>query len=93
VTGREATAICYDKLRPYTFYRRNGLHTPETIGSLDIAHEWLSSGRIRSRHVKPRCGFGSANTFVANNPSHLDAFFSYAKGMIVQQYLEVEVTL
>ena len=45
------------------------------------------------RHVKPRCGFGSANTFVANNPSQLDAFFSYAKGMIVQQYLEVEVTL
>ena len=89
--GREAVTICYDKLKTYTFCRENGLRTPETTERLDVAHEWLSSGRLAfPLIIKPRYGYGSANTFLAKNRLQLEAFFGYAEEMIVQEYLEAE---
>ena len=88
VPGPAAADVSFDKLRTASFLRELGIATPLTVGSLAEAREALRNGELRfPLFVKPRCGFGSRNTFEARDLRQLEAFCSIEPDMIVQQKL------
>ena len=90
VLPRESAAtIGFNKLKTFQFLTDLSISVPLTTESLATAMKWLESGKMAfPLVVKPRCGFGSFNTFVAQNIPQLRAFFEYADDMIVQQFVE-----
>jgi carbamoyl-phosphate synthase large subunit len=88
VPGPAAADVSFDKLRTASFLRDLGIATPRTVASLAEAREALRNGELRfPLFVKPRCGFGSRNTFEARDLRQLEAFWSLEPDMIVQQKL------
>jgi carbamoyl-phosphate synthase large subunit len=85
------TSICFDKLKTYKFLTDINIASPITTDSLFEAVEWLKIECLFfPLIVKPRFGFGSADTFVARNISELKVFFRYAPEMIIQQYIDAD---
>jgi carbamoyl-phosphate synthase large subunit len=86
-----AATIAFDKLATYRFLSERHFLTPLTTDSLEVAEQWLAAGSMQfPLIVKPRCGFGSFNTFLAHNLQQLRAFFHYAPDMIVQSFVDGE---
>jgi len=91
VPNYKAAIIAYDKLQTFSYLRDHSFLVPETTSEEGVALEWLKSGRFQfPLVVKPRCGYGSINTFVANTTNELNAFYSYGKDMIIQQFVTGE---
>ncbi|MEW5834105.1 MAG: ATP-grasp domain-containing protein [Pseudomonadota bacterium] len=81
-------AIAYDKWTTFTELTAMGYAVPMTVESLDHAMQALNDGILRfPLVVKPRRGFGSANTFIARNRLQLEAFCSLEPNMLVQQFI------
>jgi carbamoyl-phosphate synthase large subunit len=86
-----AATVAFDKLEAFHVLSGLGIATPLTVASLDDAHANLASGIFAfPLVVKPRFGFGSAETYVARNRAELDVFFHRAPDMLVQQFLDAE---
>jgi carbamoyl-phosphate synthase large subunit len=80
--------VCFDKYETYEFLKQGGFDTPATFIDLAEVHRELDRGNLAlPLVVKPRCGFGSHDTFVAKTRTQLDAFFSVRPDMIVQQFI------
>jgi carbamoyl-phosphate synthase large subunit len=91
IPGDRAAAIAFDKWETFRFLSQRGIRTPETLTNVHEVTGALRAGRlVFPLIVKPRFGFGSANTFVARDERELHVFFHYAPDMIVQQFLEAE---
>jgi carbamoyl-phosphate synthase large subunit len=89
IPAKKAARIGNDKWITFRTLRDAGLPVPETTISLEEARVGLKSGRFRfPLIVKPRMGFGSANVFVAREDIQLEAFFSYAADMLIQEFIE-----
>lgn len=87
--GRQIASIAFDKLETWRVLSAAEINVPVTTGTLQEAGKWLEEGRLAfPLVVKPRCGFGSANTFVARNEAELEVFFHYAPDMIIQQFMK-----
>jgi carbamoyl-phosphate synthase large subunit len=85
IPGREAADISFDKVRTCEFLEQHGIPTARTFTSLQAVREALRNGEIAfPLFVKPRCGFGSRNTFKAENDQQLAVFFGLEPDMIVQ---------
>jgi carbamoyl-phosphate synthase large subunit len=83
--------IAYDKLKTHSFLSDLNIPVPLTTKSYSIAYEFLKEQRLSfPLVVKPRFGFGSANTFIARNNLELEAFYNYAPDMIIQQFIDAE---
>jgi carbamoyl-phosphate synthase large subunit len=81
-------SIAYDKWSTYKELTDVGFTVPFTVKSLEAAIHGLDNASLRfPLVVKPRRGFGSANTFIANNRLQLEAFCSLAPNMLVQQFI------
>lgn len=88
IPGPDAADVSFDKLRTASFLRGLGIATPRTVAGLAEARTALRNGELRFPvFVKPRCGFGSRNTFEAQDMRQLEAFCSLEPDMIVQQKL------
>jgi carbamoyl-phosphate synthase large subunit len=88
IPGEHAASTAYDKWLSFHVLRAAGFRVPDTTIDLDEARAGLHSGRFQfPLIVKPRTGFGSANVFMARNEIQLEAFFSYAPGMLIQQFI------
>jgi carbamoyl-phosphate synthase large subunit len=84
----EAADICFDKWRTFEFLRANGFDTPDTYLDLADVRAAMEAGRLAFPvFVKPRSGFGSRNTFKAQDWKQLEVFFGLEKDMIVQEAL------
>jgi len=91
IPGENAAIIGFDKWRTFQVLREAGFLVPDTWIDLDLAIEALSIGKLSFPViVKPREGFGSANTFMARNELQLRAFFSVSQRMLIQQFIEGE---
>ena len=89
--GLAASKVAFDKLETWRFLTKLGVPVPLTTDSLAVARGWLEAGDFFfPLIVKPRYGFGSANTFTARSPSELEVFYHYAPDMIVQQFMNAE---
>ena len=89
IPAQQAAWIGYDKWNGFQTLRAAGFLVPDTTIDLDAARAGLRSGRFRfPLIVKPRTGFGSANTFVAHDTSQLEVFFSYVPGMLIQEFVD-----
>ncbi len=89
IPAEKAAWIGYDKWNTFQTLRKAGFPVPETTIDLEDARLGLRSGRCRfPMVVKPRTGFGSANVFVARNDVQLEAFFTYAPGMLIQEFID-----
>jgi carbamoyl-phosphate synthase large subunit len=89
IPAARAAGIAYDKWRTYQALGAAGFPVPDTTIDLEEARMGLRSGRFRfPLVVKPRTGFGSAGVFVAGSDAQLDVFFSYAPGMLIQQFVD-----
>ncbi|MBE2181068.1 MAG: ATP-grasp domain-containing protein [Chthoniobacterales bacterium] len=89
--AERAATIAFDKMETHRFLSAQGVLTPETTETFGAAMDGLREGRLAfPLIVKPRFGFGSANTFLARSENELRVFFDYAPGMIVQQFVEAE---
>ena len=89
--GSAASKVAFDKLETWRFMTQVGIAVPLTTDSLSQAHTWLESKDLNfPLVVKPRYGFGSANTFIANTLSELNVFFHYVPDMLVQQFIDAE---
>ncbi|MBK7753233.1 MAG: ATP-grasp domain-containing protein [Flavobacteriales bacterium] len=85
IPSAEAADICFDKVRTHDFLVANGIPTARTFTSLASVHEALSNGEVSfPLYVKPRSGFGSRNTFKAENAHQMEVFFGLEPDMIVQ---------
>jgi len=85
----EAATIGFDKWRTFQTLRDAGSLVPDTTIDLEEARSGLRTGRFRfPLVVKPRTGFGGANVFIAHNDAQLEVFFSYAPGMLVQEFVD-----
>jgi carbamoyl-phosphate synthase large subunit len=83
--------IAYDKLKTHSFLSDLNIPVPLTTKSYSIAYEFLKEQRLSfPLVVKPRFGFGSANTFIARNNLELEVFYNYAPDMIIQQFIDAE---
>ena len=88
IPGPEAADVSFDKVRTGEFLASLGLPAVRTFTTLADVREALRNGEIRfPLFVKPRCGFGSRNTFQARDDAQLATFFSIEPDMIVQQTL------
>lgn len=86
-----ASIIAFDKLETYRCLTKLNIPVPLTTELLSQACEWVQIKKFSfPLMVKPRFGYGSANTFVARNKSELEVFYNYAPEMIVQQYMDAE---
>lgn len=86
-----AVNMAFDKLATFHFLSDRGIPSPETTDSLEIAARWLESGRLcYPLMVKPRFGFGSANTYVVRDRAQMEVFFRYAPDMLIQQFVDAE---
>ena len=89
--GAEATRIAFDKLQTFHFLSARGIPTPTTVDTLAAAGEALQGGVLCfPLVVKPRFGFGSANTFVVDDEDELRIFFRRVPDMIIQQFIVAE---
>jgi carbamoyl-phosphate synthase large subunit len=88
IPGKEAADISFDKVRTAEFLHEKGIPTPRTFTELDPVREALRNGEIDyPLFVKPRCGFGSRNTFKVENDRQLEVLFGLEPDMIVQAAL------
>lgn len=76
----EVAETTYDKYRTFCFLSARGIPTPRTALTLDDAAAFQYP-----LYVKPRCGSGSHETFIARNERELTFFFSYRPDMIIQE--------
>jgi carbamoyl-phosphate synthase large subunit len=91
IPNRRASTIAFDKLETWRYLTQRDIRVPLTTDSLRQAREWLQAGDFHfPLVVKPRYGFGSANTFIARNNPELEVFFAYAPDMLVQQFMDAE---
>lgn len=91
IPERRASEIAFDKLETWRFLSDRGIAIPLTTGSLVQSFEWIASGLLMfPLIVKPRFGFGGANTFLAHDSKQLEVFHGYATDMIIQQFVEGE---
>jgi carbamoyl-phosphate synthase large subunit len=91
IPERRASIIAFDKLETYRFMLMLEIATPATTDSLTEAIEWINQDILTyPLVVKPRFGFGSANTFIARNKNELYVFYNYEKNMIIQQFMDAE---
>jgi carbamoyl-phosphate synthase large subunit len=89
IPGEKAALIGYDKWNTFQTLRDAGFHGPDTTFDLEEARNGLRSGRFRfPLVVKPRTGFASANVFFAYDDTQLQAFFSYAADMLIQEFVD-----
>jgi carbamoyl-phosphate synthase large subunit len=85
IPDANAARICFDKWRTFETLRHAGVPVPDTTIDIDEAR----SGRFHfPLIVKPRDGYGSANVFVAHDIAQLESFFSYAPGMLIQEFVD-----
>ncbi len=89
IPAEKAAMISFDKWQTFQTLRVAGFSVPDTTIDLEEARSGLRSGRFRfPLMVKPRTGFGSANVFVAGNDPQMEAFFSYAPDMLIQEFVD-----
>lgn len=89
IPAERAAWIGFDKWNTFHALGDAGFLVPDTTIDLDEALARLASGRFRfPLVVKPREGFGSANTFIARDELQLRAFFSVQPGMLIQQFID-----
>ncbi|MCJ0825706.1 ATP-grasp domain-containing protein [Luteimonas sp. 50] len=81
-------AIAYDKSAMHDRLRAMGYLVPYTVATIEEAEASISEGLLRfPLVVKPRRGFGSLNTFVANTVEQMRVFHGYAADMLVQEFI------
>jgi carbamoyl-phosphate synthase large subunit len=86
-----ASMVAFDKLETYRFLSDLEIAAPLTTDSMAEAEQWLGAEQLSfPLVVKPRFGFGSANTFIARNAEELGVFYRYAPGMIIQRFMDAE---
>lgn len=79
-------AMCLDKWLCFQELGRLGFRVPYTTIDLDEALDAVRRGTLSYPvWVKPRYGFGSANTFLAHNDEQVRVFFTYADDMLIQE--------
>lgn len=89
IPAEKAAWIGFDKWNTFNTLKEAGFLVPDTVIELADALEGLANGRFRfPLIVKPRTGFGSANTFVARDELQLRAFFSVQAGMLIQEMID-----
>jgi carbamoyl-phosphate synthase large subunit len=88
IPQRTAAEISFDKVQTYEFLMANGFCTARTFTNIDTVHEAVKNCEIDfPLWVKPRWGFGSKNTFQAQDMHQLKVFFNLEADMIVQTTL------
>lgn len=87
--GPDLVAMAHDKWGTFTGLSRSGFQVPDCYASVDAALDGIETGQAKfPLVVKPRFGFGSANTLVARDELQLRAFFAYAPDMLIQQFVD-----
>jgi carbamoyl-phosphate synthase large subunit len=88
IPGPEAADVSFDKVRTWEFLQQHGIPTARTFTTPQAVREALRNGEIGwPLYVKPRCGFGSRNTFKVDNEQQLKVFFGLEPDMIIQASL------
>jgi carbamoyl-phosphate synthase large subunit len=91
IPDHAGSLIAYDKIKTYSFLSDINIPVPITINSLSEAKELIKNQKIwYPLVVKPRFGYGSANTFIARNFSELEVFYNYTPDMIIQQFIDAD---
>jgi carbamoyl-phosphate synthase large subunit len=85
IPAANAARTCFDKWLSFQTLRDAGFSVPNTTIEVEEA---LGGGFGFPMIVKPRTGYGSANVFVAHNDAQLESFFSYAPGMLIQEFVD-----
>lgn len=81
--------MCLDKWQFYSFCRNHQLRTAKTYIDLGDAEIAIAEGSLEfPLFVKPRFGFGSANTWLARDNAELRVFFNYQESMLIQETLK-----
>lgn len=84
----DLAVLCLDKWLAYEFFQAHALETASTFRDYESALDAVSACTIDfPLMVKPRFGFGRANTFLAHNERELDVLFHYQKDMLIQERL------
>lgn len=84
-----AAEACFDKFTTDQFLREGGFDTPLTFVDLAEAHRALDRGAMEfPLIVKPRCGFGSHDTFTVRTRRQLDVLFEVRPDMLIQQFID-----
>lgn len=80
--------VCLDKWKAFEFFTKNGFATARSFLNLDSALDAVQKKLLSfPLVVKPRFGFGSANTFIARSAEELSVFFNYCPDMLIQEFL------
>jgi len=91
IPKEDLAMICFDKYATYKFLTSKNIVTAKTYLDYDKSLTDLKFGELNfPLFVKPRFGFGSIDTYKANNEKQLDAFFHYKPNMIIQEELTGE---
>lgn len=91
VSNYSAIEVCNDKWKTYQFLVKNGINTPKTYISVDVALDGIASGKIAyPLMVKPRWGMGSIAVFEAENEEELRIFYKKTMRNIEKTYLKYE---
>ena len=91
VPAAEAAQLGYDKLLKWRELPARGIKVPFTVSSLTCMRQALAEGMLHFPLViKPRYGFGSADTYVAHDLQEAEVFFRRRPNMIVQQMVQGE---
>ena len=84
----EVAKMCLDKWKAHCFFESNRLATARSFIDLTAAKKAVAEGNLAyPLIVKPRSGFGSANTWVARSNKELEVFFEYQPDMLIQEML------
>lgn len=87
----EAAQLGYDKLLKWRELPARGFKVPFTVSSLADMRQALAEGMLEFPLVlKPRYGFGSADTYVTQDLQEAEVFFRRRPHMIAQQMVQGE---
>jgi len=85
VSAPEVIDICQDKRKTFSFLKKNGFDTPETIlVRTALARKKLSYPKF----LKPWDGYASRGTAVVENRKELEVFAKRIPNCIVQEYVQ-----
>lgn len=91
VADPEVAAICNDKWRTFTFFKRHGFDTPLTQLTLEGARKELERGGMAYPVIlKPRWGMGSIGVWMAEDDRELLVLHGKVEREVEQSYLRYQ---
>lgn len=91
VSSQEIVNICNDKYATYQFLKQNGIESPRTYISMDLALEDIKNGKLAYPVIiKPRWGTGSISVMDASNADELGVCYKYVQAKTMKSFLKYE---